>query len=249
MYSGTMVQSGTVFLTSLRRRIKADYRLHLLETAAISMLAGALTSVHLEYGRIIRIGNPQHALVAGLVAAGLWLVIGTLPYTFLLSRIRAYVTSLLVDTGLLYLVLEHDPHDALKPMRRRETIAKLKLNPQSELSFRGRILIFLRTYSSCAGSLGFHAYPGFVRRIGMVVNYALILVAGLFAVQVYLGVQNALSFHAVQLLPLKVSAWMLLILILSRATIGIARRFGLWLALTDLLIEDQADGRAVLAGG
>ena len=249
MYSGTVVQSGTVFLILLRRRIGADYRLHLLETALVAALAGALSMLRIERSGAIIITNPIHGLTTAVIAAVAWLVIGALLYRTFIRLIREYITALLVETGLLYLVLEHDPHDALAPLRRREHLARLNLNAQSALSFRGRMLLFLRTYTGCAGALGFHAYPEFIRRLGRILDYGLLLCAGLFAILVWRSVQDALAYQAIALVPLKLSAWVVLLLVLSRSVLSLARKFGLWQALTDLLIDEEAGGRALLAGG
>lgn len=243
------MQTGTLFLIDLRRRARADNRLHIVETAAVAALAGGLSNISItEWGQI-SFGDTQAGLLTALIAAAVWVAIGGLLYKLLEDSFRRYILSLLLETGLLYLVLEHDPHTALAPLRRREILTKLKLNPQAELSFRGRMLVFLRTYAGCAGVLGFHAYPSHLRWLSRVGDYLLFLLGALFIWLVYTNILNALHLQTGISAGLKLTTWALLLLILTRATLGVARKTGLWLALVEALLGDSHDtGRAILTG-
>ena len=243
-----MVQSGTVFLAELRRRARADRRLHLVETCAVAALAGGLANIRIDDWGTLSFGGLKSGLLMAVLAAAIWGVAGSLLYQWLQTMYSRYITSLLLETGLLYLVLEHDPHDALAPLRYREILSRLKLNPQAGLSFRGRMLVFLRTYSACAGALGFHAFPAHLRLLGRICDYLLFLLVAIFAWQVYTNVLSVLATRAVISLSLKTTAAILLVVILGRATLGMARRTGLWHALVDALLgPDDGGGRAVMA--
>ena len=242
-------QTGTVFLNDLHRRALANERLHLVETTAIAALAGGLSRVKIDEWGVISFGTVQGGLTAALAAAAVWLVLALVLQRLAREGYRTYIGSLLTDTGLLYLALEHDPHETLKPLTRRETLARLHLNPAAGLSFRGRMLALLRTYAACAGALGFHAYPALWRWLSRSVDYALIVAAGLLAWLTYGNMLGALA-RELAISPLvKVAAFSVLLLILVRATGGVARRSGLHLALTDVLQGDVERGQAILTRG
>ncbi len=239
--------SGSAFLQDLHRRALGDGRLHLVETAAIAAIAGGFSGLKIDEWGSLTIGSWRGGLLSAAIAAALWLALGALLYRVSQAAYRSYIATLLVDTGLLYLVLEHDSHEALRPLKRRELWTQLKLSAGSELSFRGRVLCFLRTYSACAGALGFHPYPALWRNIGRWLDYALLLAVPAFSFVVYVAVMDALAYNTVDAPLLKPLGGFVLLLTLIRATRGMARRSGLWLALVDVLLGEVDLGRPLLA--
>ena len=242
-------QTGTVFLNDLYRRAFADGRMHLVETTVIAAIAGGLSRVRLDEWGVLKLGSVNEGLLAALITAALWLAAGLFLQRVARERYRAYIANLLTSAGLMYLVLEHDPHEALRPLTRQETWVRLKLNPAVGLNFRGRMLTFLRTYPTCVHALGFHPYPAILRWAGRALDYLLLALAGVFAWLVYANILNALAYGLVLSPAVRVIAWAMLLLILVRATLNTARRVGLWLAVTDVLQGDIDRGRAVLARG
>jgi len=239
--------SGSAFLQDLHRRALGDGRLHLIETAAVAALAGGFSGLKIDVWGMLTFGSWGSGLLSAAIATALWIVLGALLYRVSQAAYRRYIATLLVDTGLLYLVLEHDSHEALKPLKRRELWTQLKLSTGSELSFRGRVLCFLRTYAPCADALGFHPYPALWRNIGRWLDYALLLGGAAFGFVVYVAVINALAYYTVGTPLLKPLGGFVLLLPLCRATLGMARRSGLWLALVDVLIGEVDLGRPLLA--
>jgi hypothetical protein len=242
-------QTGTVFLNDLHRRAYLDGRVQLVETAVIAALAGGLSRVRLDEFGVLSLASVRSGLFAAAAAALVWLLLGALLQRWIRDMCRGYVARLLTEAGLMYLVLEHDPHEALRPLARRENWARLKLNPAAGLDFRGRILAFLRTYPACAQALGFHPYPLALRWISRALDYLMIVVAGVFAWLVYANVLNALAYGLVISRGVQLAAWAVLALLLARSTVGMARRTGLWLALTDVLQGEVDRGRARLVRG
>lgn len=242
-------QTGTVFLNDLYRRAFSDGRMHLVETTVIAAIAGGLGRVRVDEWGVVKLGSVSEGLLTALLTAALWLAVGLLLQRLAREFCRAYIANLLISSGLLYLLLEHDPHEALKPLTRRETWTRLKLSPNVGLNFRGRMLAFLRTYPTCVNALGFHPYPAAFRWISRGLDYLLLALAGVFAWQVYANILNAMAYGLVLSPAVRIIAWIVLLLVLVRATLNVARRSGLWLALTDVLQGDVDRGRAVLARG
>jgi len=242
-------QTGTVFLNDLYRRARFDGRMQLGETTVIAALAGGLSRVRLDEYGVLSLASLSSGLFAAAVAVLIWLALGGLLQHWGREKCRAYVANLLTETGLLYLVLEHDPHEALRPLSRRENWMRLKLNPAAGIDFRGRMLAFLRTYPACAQALGFHPFPLVLRWIGRTLDYLMIAMVGVFAWLVYANVLNALAYGLVISPGVQLAAWAVLALLLARSTVGMARRCGLWLSLTDILQGDVDRGKAMLARG
>jgi hypothetical protein len=240
-------QSGTLFLNDLYRRAYADGRVQLVETTLIAALAGGLSRVRVDDFGVLMLASIGSGMTAAALAALVWLGLAIMLQRLVREKSRAYIANLLTDTGLLYLVLEHDPHEALRPLSRRETWTRLKLNPSAGLNFRGRMLAFLRTYPACANALGFHPYPLALRWAGRLLDYLMLLLAGVFAWLVFANVLDALAYGLALSPAVRLASWAVLALILIRSTLGVARRTGLWLSLTDVLQGDVDRGRAVLA--
>jgi hypothetical protein len=243
-----VLQTGSLFLQDLHRRAHADGRLMLIETTAIAACAGALSGVRTttnDWGLITLEFTPA-MLWGALLGAGLWLIAGALLYHYARREHRAYIATLLVETGLLYLVLEHDPHETLPLLRRREQWTMLKPGAQANLSFRQRMLAFLRTYPACATTTGFHPYAAFWRWTERILLLGAVCAAAACALFLWEGVTVTLAGGPVFPLKLKLSCWLVLILILVRTALAQARRGGLWLALTSVLIGEVDSGRPVL---
>jgi hypothetical protein len=66
---------------------------------------------------------------------------------------------------------------------------------------------------------------------------------------VYTNVLDAIAYGLILSPAVRVAAWAMLLLILVRASLNVARRIGLWLAVTDVLQGDIDRGYAVLARG
>ncbi|MBN2081667.1 hypothetical protein JW859_05595 [bacterium] len=243
-------QTGTLFLTDLDRRARGDARIHLVSTVFLAGLAGLIGNLRLDEWGFFSFGDSAGALWSALGTAALWLGLALAISHFAGTAYRDYIAGVMTDTGLLYLVLEHDPHEVLKPLTQRETWATLRLKPgQDGLSFRGRMLLMLKTYPACVASLGFHPYPQLLRWTARIMDYVLIALTATFACVIYRSVSDALAAIPPALPLLKVLAWSLLALILVRATLGITRRTALWLALVDVFVGDIDRGKAILAGG
>jgi len=240
-------QTGSQFLYDLNRRAFADGRLHLVETTAIAALAGGLSGIKLDEWGTLTVGSPAEGVTWAVVAAASWIMVGSILYYFARQGQRAYIGSVLVQTGLLYLVLEHDPHDALKPLRQRETWLRLRSKPGADLSFRQRMLAFLRVYPKCASILGFEAYPQLWRNFEWSLGAVLVGFIVFYLFLVGQGVLQALSHELEFPLHLKAACWLVLALLLLRAMLALARKTGLWLALVDVLIGEVDRRQATLA--
>lgn len=243
-------QTGTLFLTGLHRQALGDARMHLISTVLVAGCAGLISRLRLDEWGVFSFGDVAGTLLSALGAAAVWLGLAVLISHFAGGAYRTYIAGVLTDTGLLYLVLEHDQHEALRPLTQRQTLTSFRLKPgQAGLSFSQRMLLFVKTYPACASSLGFHAYPQLWRWMARVMDYLLIALFATFAIVIYRSVEQALISIPPHLPLIKSLAWSLLALILMRATLGITRRVSLWLALVDVFIGEIDRGRAVLTGG
>jgi len=241
------LETGSLFLAGLRRRARADTRLHLIETTAIALVAGALSSMRIDEFRQLTFGTPSQIAFAALIAAAAWLILGSLLYHVAQGGHRAYIAEVLSSTGLLYLALEHEPGAMLPALTRQEKFAQLTLRQGAGHTFRQRMLNFLRCYPACSSAAGFHPYPALWRLVNRALTVAAVLLGA--------GYLYYIVYHLAPMFPLdpsyppklRLAAGVLLVLILARATIGQARRTGLFLALCDVLLGDEQTGYAVLS--
>jgi len=242
-----VLRTGTTFLLDLHRRALADARLHLIESAFVAFLAGAwlgLRAVETDWGVDLSFSRatPYYALGA----AALWLAGGATLMYFARNAHRDYVASLLAESGLLYLALEHEPAELLGPLRRREMLSQLRGRTPLALSFSARMLALLTSYPACASKLGFHPWPRLWRLSERGLVLLTVAVLGALWLKLMPAVQLALIGqyeYPPALRPLGAAA---LALILACFTLAHARKLGLWLALVEVLHGPVTRERALL---
>lgn len=246
-YHHHVLRTGTTFLLDLHRRALADARLQLVESAFVAFLAGAwlgLRAVETDWGVDLSFSRATPYFALG--AAALWLLGGGALMHFARSAHRDYVASLLGESGLLYLALEHEPAETLAALRRRESLSQLRGRTPLALSFSARMLALLASYPACASRLGFHPWPRLWRYLerGLVLLTVVVLAA--LTLKLMPAVQLALigQFeYPPALRPLGASV---LLLLLACFTMAHARKLGLWLALVEVLHGPVTRDRAVL---
>ncbi|MCH7471524.1 hypothetical protein IIA79_01030 [bacterium] len=146
-------QTGMLFLVDLHRRALADGRLHLASTAVVAALAGALSVVRLDEWSAPIIDSLGNAAAMAALFCGLWLGAGHFLLHHAREKCRGYITQVMLDTGLLYLVLEHEPGEALPSLMQQERLARITLRQGAGQTFQQRMLNFLRSYAACAAGL------------------------------------------------------------------------------------------------
>jgi len=241
-----VIKSGTVFLRGLAARAHGDLRLHLLETSATAALLGALGGLSFDEYGFPAFGTWQQIALRTAACGFGWLGLGLLLSYLVREACRAYQCSVLLDGGLLYLALEHEPAEYLTALRQRGRFSPG--NPAAGLSFAARMTRLLAGYPRLAGAIGYQPYPAGVRWLDLALTT---LLGGLGLLLVYYLSVNLWPMvlreeHAPGWLRLAGAA--VVLCYLGHAAVVQARRTGLFLALADILLEDQADGEARYAG-
>jgi len=126
-------------------------------------------------------------IIAGIAAIAVG-VFSTTMYAPVTRAVRRHARRNLVDGGLLYAAIEHEPAEALKMLKWFERWSWRGGNPAGGLSFRGRIRNLLRSYYSSAAAIGKPALPP---RFSPVSRAALVLT---FAALALLFAQNGVQF-------------------------------------------------------
>jgi hypothetical protein len=248
-----MLRNGTATLLNLHRRALADGRLQLAEGACVAALAGVLLGlevVETEWSERIAFSHSTPLLVILCVVA--WLAVG-----FVLSRLaraaqQQWCGWVLAESGLLYLALEHEVAEYLRPLRRREGLLRGRYGGAG-LSFRARLYALLLSYPACAAVLGWRAWD------------ARWLWAERLCALTGLGCGAWLAWRLSQLMLMVLNSWaggeelnypalkplgaLTLLAMLASFTLAHARRTGLWLAAVELLHGEVQHGAATLTRG
>ncbi len=175
-----MHKTGTLYLAGLRKLARADGRLHLAVSTLTAMLASLVLSAQID---------PELGYYSGrsLLAAWPWVLFGgaaalallAAAYHWALEQYRYFAAWTLLDSGLLYLALEHEPAEMLGALARRERSVRLgpggllanaagnSAMAGGALSFRGRMDALLRSYPACCHALLYQAWPGLLRWVDL----------------------------------------------------------------------------------
>jgi len=188
-------------------------------------------------------------VVTTLSLAAAWTVVAAAFMHAATGAFRSYAVSILVDTGLLYLALEHEPADVLAPLRRAEKVLRLSpASAPSALSFRQRITAFMRRFGACASAIGFYPQPApwrMLRSVLLALSFGLALIFGWIAFSAYGAARLELPYAG---LPLKVSGTALVWSIMASTLLTNAQRNAPPLALAEVLLGDDYSGSAIRAG-
>lgn len=249
--------SGTLFLLDLHRRALGDSRLHLLEAAATAAILGALSTAQFDEYTYFSFGTPQHVLWSALIAGGVWLGLAAAGLYFAREECRFFAHLQLLESGLLYLALEHEPAEMLTALRRRLNFAQYGGNPAAGQSFATRMQRLLACYPACARAVGYEAYPRWTRWAEAGLAWLLLILLAWLLLWWYRAflrmpepdIASLFAGGAAPSSALRPGPFLLLLgaLYLARSTLMQARRTGLMLALVDVLHGDVARGRATLA--
>lgn len=220
----------------------------LFETTLIAGVSAAILSASVgpwgvEWGTTTQ-------LVAYTVAVGAgWAGLAAVFSHFSTVAYRDYAVSILVDTGLLYLALEHEPAEMLTSLKAAERIMRLSpAKSPSVLSFRHRMLALVRRFTACAAAIGFYPQPAMWRTARTVLFALTAGLLGIFAWLVwsaYLAARQELTFAE---LPLKICAVALVWTIMLFTVLAAAQRSAPVLALADVLLGEDHAGTAVRGG-
>jgi hypothetical protein len=254
--------TGTIFLLDLHRRALSDARLHVLEATATAAILGALSMARLDQSGLPHFGAPAQIGWAMLIAGAAWCAVTAGVLHYAREDCRFHVQLTFLESGLLYLALEHEPAEMLPALRRGKPWSQQAANPAGGLSFAARMQALLRAYPACARRLGYQPYPAWTQLAG---TASIMLMLGL------LVVATVRSFVLVNVfandtltdyfasgnnpdLPKSAMAirYMILscgVLYLLRATLGQAMRTGVMLGLVDVLHGPVQPGRATLTRG
>lgn len=253
------IVSGTAFLLDLHRRALADGRLHVFEATATAAIFGVLATVRFDEYGVARFGGA--ALIGGAMAsaAAVWCAISAGALHYARAECAFHIRLTLLESGLLYLALEHEPAELLPALRKGRHWSRLAANPAGSLSFAARMDALLRNYPACAKALGYPPYPAWCRLAGLALVFLLL---GLLLISVYCGWSAVLGIFgnapdglaaesdaAAALSPLHTMRVLLTLcgaLYLLRATLGQAQREGAMLALVETLHGEVLPGRAML---
>jgi hypothetical protein len=235
------IASGTLFLLDLHRRALADGRLHVLELAATAALLGAIATVIIQ--------SPELALYASGAAAVVWgaVTAGLLHYAR--EELRRYIQPTLLDSGLMYLALEHEPAELLRGLRQGTRLLTLAANPAGSISFASRMQALLRFYPACANAVGFHPFPAWARYTALVL---VTLLTGLMicVITMLYNIMYQISELSIDpqlsLLRLATYAMYTIAVYMLNLTFIQARRTAAMLALVDILHGPVQPGRATL---
>lgn len=251
--------TGTLFLLDLHRRAQSDARLHLLETTATAALLGALSMARLDQELTPHFGTPQQTLWAALIAGTVWCLVTAGALHLAREEVRFHTELTLLESGMLYLALEHEPAEILPVLRRGKSWSQVAANPAGGLSFAARMQALLRAYPACARKLGYPPFPAWMQTVTtaiVVLLLGLLLLATLRAFVIVKIFSNAAVTEYFESggnkdLPAMVTAFRYILLgcgalYLLHATLGQARRIGVMLGLVDALHGPVQPGRATL---
>lgn len=255
--------SGTLFLLGLHRRALADCRLHVLEAGATAAILGALSTVRFSEEGLALFGTASQVLWTAALAGLLWGAATAGVLHFAREEFRFYVKLTLLESGLLYLALEHEPAEVLRPLCRGTQPGRLAANPAGGVSFAKRMQALLRGYAACASAVGCQPYPAWSRYTASAMGA---LVAGLTVAAAWLvwslrqvselpelyGVDPAVVYSPEPGWILQGFGVVLLLcaaVYLLSAALSQAKRTAVMLALVDVLHGPVAGGRALLTRG
>lgn len=232
-----------LLLVELRKQAESDGRLHIVVSTVAAMLAGLVLLAKLDtqtgyYSLRSVLASWPWVLTLGAAAA----LLLSFFYNWARALYSYYCAWTLVESGLLYLTLEHETPEILPALTRAERFSRVGLSAAGgQLSFRLRIGSLLRSYMACCHALLYQPWPGLLRWLDL----SLVLVslaAGVwigcmlyFRVYAWLSNPYGQPPGAEVFIPLRICAIIVLILMLARGTLRRARTDGLRLGLADAL--------------
>ncbi|MCC7477440.1 hypothetical protein IT575_03185 [bacterium] len=248
-----MIRTGTLYLAELRKLARADGRLHLAVSVLSVMLAGLVLGARVDpqlgvYSLRSLLAAWPSVLLAGALGLGLLAP----AYYWALAQYRYYCAWTLLDSGLMYLALEHEPAEMLGALASRERRARHGAagllgagagagQAGGALSFRGRMDALLRSYGACCNALLYQAWPAPLRWLDLGVIF--ISAAGLIWIGLLIGTAvlpymlnpYGAAPGAQVLGQLRLAALCVLAAMLMRGCLRRARFDALRLALADVL--------------
>jgi hypothetical protein len=151
-------RTGATLLGELRKQAEADGRLHIAICTLLAIIAAGILAMRADpEAGIITLRSVLRGWPAMLIAAGISAAALSGLYFWSRNLYRAYAQSVLLESGLLYLALEHEPAEILGSLLAPRAL--VKFGGGAGLSFRERMLALLRAYPGCCHRLLFQAYP------------------------------------------------------------------------------------------
>lgn len=251
--------TGTLFLLDLHRRALSDARLHVLEATATAAILGALSMARLDENGFPDFGSPAQIGWAMLIAGAAWCIVTAAALHYAREECRFHAHLTLLESGLLYLALEHEPAEMLPALRRKRPLSQLAANPAGGLSFAARMQALLRAYPACTKALAYQPFPAWIRLTDIAIIALMLGLLVLAVIRAWDLVAQLTGAGQADLMPgggnpdLPGSAMGFRLTVLScgalyllRTTLGQAKRVGAMLALVDVLHGPVQPGRATL---
>lgn len=165
---------GTVYLTNFHRRTREIERMFLFEATASAALVSGLAATRWKTGDVFAPESLGTSFVGALIGAVLWLLLGLPLLTYVRRTCADYIETVFTDGSMLYLILEHIPHDDLLQGNFKRIVGISVA--RTGTSFKARIQRLEQRYPRYAGRLGWRAYPRQIRMlsIGLKVVYGLL---------------------------------------------------------------------------
>jgi len=226
------------WLAGLRRRAYSDSRLHLAETTASAIIIGTLLCLHGDSRGLLAFGPPLLVLAVAILAGATWLTVGTALQVKVRRAVRRHAARVLTDGGLLYLALEHQTAETLRPLPSWDMAAMRAANLKGGRSFRQRLQRLISSYSVSARSIAQPPLPPAVSRTAYFLMVTRLAVFGAFLVLLLVAIAAGNSLSPLEepmtfIWRLCVAAWWSVYL--AGATMHQAQRTGVMLALADVL--------------
>lgn len=218
-----------------------------METTLIAGIATAVTQIRFDDVNLPYLPSPGLATLLSLAVAAVWALVALNALNYVRSFLAAYISSILVETGLLYLAIEHDPHDRMRSLGGMPALPNSPARGKADISFKKRMYALVTRYAACANSLGFQPYPAAWRLALVSMVGAALGVAVLFG---YIAVQSLDAARLGMAHPafaLKLLGNLLVWLILGIFIVDHPRRSAPKIALADVLVGDDETGQAVLS--
>jgi len=235
-------KSVTEWLDELRRKAHTNCRRHPLQAAVLAAFLGRwlIFRPGPGYGLDYFDGSDWVIPVA-MVWGVCWLCIASEVLFRTRRACQVYITDMLVESGLLYLVMEHDLPERSESSGVRARLLRLIVDPAHPQSLRMRLTRLIRRYPACARRLRVHPYPRAMRLTVRVLAPVTILggVAYCVLMFAYAALTGPTTLLSIVVWWMRSGGWCGLVGFLTLAALNLAGRTGLVLALVDVLRGEQ----------
>jgi hypothetical protein len=180
--------------------------------------------------------------MGALIGATLWLLLGLPLINYVRRTCTDYIESVFTDGGMLYLTLEHLPHDDLfKGSVQR--IVGLSGN-QTGTSFKARIQRLDQRYPRFARQLGWRPYPQEIRVIENILKAVYAILTLVFLWQLY-GLYQQMVAGALDVIwPAQVAGTAMIIAALLVGALMRGQRLAIRYAIVGTLLGELPKGQA-----